>query len=107
MDPLFLDALATRHAGDGDDEAEELIPLFLSETEKLAAELRRAERIGDELKVSRCMHRLRGSAAIYGFKSLSTFAATAETSPKGFRDQRLSDVIDDIMQRITARYADA
>jgi HPt (histidine-containing phosphotransfer) domain-containing protein len=107
MDPLFLDALATRNAADEDDDAVELIPLFVSETEKLSEELKRAERVGDELKVSRCMHRLRGSAAIYGFKSLATFAASAEASPKSFREQRLSDVIDDIVNRINVRYADA
>ncbi len=107
MDSHFLDALATRNEGEGDDDAAELIPLFLSETEKLTQELKRAEQAGDELKVSRCMHRLRGSAAIYGFKSLATFAASAETSPKAFVREKLSGVIDDIVSRINARYADA
>ncbi len=107
MESHFLDALATRNEGDGDDDAAELIPLFVSETEKLAVELKRAEQSGDELKVSRCMHRLRGSAAIYGFKSLATFAASAETAPKAFLQQKLSGVLDDIVSRITARYADA
>lgn len=106
MDAQFLDALATRNEGDADDDAAELIPLFLSETEKLAAELKRAEQSGDEVKVSRCMHRLRGSAAIYGFKSLATFAASAETAPQLFSNQ-LSGVLDDIVSRINARYATA
>lgn len=102
MDPSFLQALALRTAVD--DDADELIPLFVDETARLSEDLRTAEERGDDLKIMRCMHKLRGSAAIYGFKSLSTFAALAESSPKDFASDRLSAVVDQVRQLIQQRY---
>lgn len=103
FDPSAIEKLR-RVAGDqGSSFVKEMAQLFLEETQKSLAELRRGSESGDWKQVTRLAHSLKSSAATFGLMRLSAACQELEMDTKGATS---SDDTAGLVAAVFARFDD-